>query len=114
VSNSETRQAIADAVSTIVGLKGYARRPNAPKPGDAWPLWRGGERADGHVMLNTWAVVLLLPGDEERADSWVDQHGDDLFDALETHAMSVDRIVPATTPLAGTDAFALMITGRSE
>ncbi len=114
MSNRDTRDAVAAAVSSIAGLKGYARRPNAPKPGDAWPQWRGGERVDGWALIHTWHVLLLLPGNEHDADAWVDEHGDALFVALEQHAFSVTTFTPATVPVNGNDALALLITGRSE
>lgn len=110
---SGTRDAIASAVSTVEGLTGYRRRPKAPKVGDAWPLWRGSERSDGWAFVQTWMVVVVLPGDEATADEWADQYGAPLFEALEP-VMFVDKIEPAAIAASSTDMYALQITGRTE
>lgn len=116
MSNADVRQAIADAVSTVSGLTGYAQRPPSAREGDAWPQWRGGERAAGREFLQTWAVMLLLPQSQEvLADEWADRYGPDLVDALQgADALFVTRIDPATVRLETGDAYALMITGVRE
>lgn len=114
MSNADVRQEIADAVSTISGLTGYARRPAAAREGDAWPQWRGAERADGQAVLQTWVVLILLPqSNESLADEWADRYGPELMDALR-EALFVTRLDPATVRLENNDAYALMITGVRE
>lgn len=113
MSNADTRAALAAALSTVDGVTGYARRPNVTKPGDAWPMWRGSERADGWGYLETWAVVIVLPGAEDTADAFADEHQAALDAALRP-VLHVDSFAPATLPSSAGDLFALMITGRSE
>ena len=113
MSQATTRAALAAALSTVDGVTGYVKRPTTPKPGDGWPLWRGSERGAGWAFTAGWAVLIVLPGDEAAADAWIDAREAALFEALEP-VMFVDRLDPAAVPVAGTDAFALMITGRSE
>ena len=114
MSNADTRAEIAAAVSTVTGLNGFVQRPVSPNAGDAWPLWRGGERSDGSVFVNTWAVLLVLPSSETTADEWADLYGVQLADALES-VMFVDAIAPATISAGSAgELLALMITGRSE
>jgi hypothetical protein len=113
VSNADTRLAIAAAVSTVTNHTGYARRPTVPKPGDAWPQWRGNERADGFAFVESWAVLIMLPSEEVSADEWADTYGEQLLAALEP-VMFVDQLQPAVFKLSNNDAYALMITGRTE
>lgn len=117
MSTAETRVAIAEALSTVDGITGYAQKAlaKAPKPGDGWVVRRGGQRADGWAFMQTWAVVIVLQdGDEIQADRWIDAHIDALVDALEP-VMFVESWAPAVTPMTGNpQALALLITGRSE
>jgi hypothetical protein len=115
MSLSDDRQAIADAIASITGLTGYTRPPKSVKAGDGWPRWRGSDRADGFAFVNTWAVIIALPGEEERADEWADRIGLPLAEALQDRdVLFVTDIDPAEVPVNGTPTFALMITGRSE
>lgn len=113
MSNATTRAAIAAAVSTIDGLKGYAKRPDSIASGDAWPRWRGAQRGEQRLFVNTWSVVVALPADEDIADDWADQYGEQLVDAL-SPVLYVTDIDPAVLPMGGTDTLALQITGIAE
>jgi hypothetical protein len=113
MSNADTRQALADALSTVGGINGYPARPSALNEGDAWPQWRGGV-PHAYAVENTWAVLIVLPtADDVTADSYADAHLDALLDALRP-VMSVDSVAPAEIPSGGGTLYALMITGRSE
>lgn len=114
MSNADTRDAIAAALSTVTGVIGYARRPAVMKPGDGWPQWGGNEHAGGAAFIESWAVLIVLPAaDEVSADEFADSHGTALLEALQP-VMFVDGMKPATIPASGNDLYALMITGRSE
>lgn len=114
MSHADTRAALAAAINTIDGLKGYAHRPTVFKAGDAWPQWRGGERADvGFVFSNTWVVIVVVPTDERTADEWSDVYGDDVCGALEP-VMYVESQMPIEVPAEGGAMLALAFTGRSE
>ncbi len=113
MSNAETRGDIAAAVSTVDGLKGYVKRPNVLNTGDAWPQWRGGEVAEGGQVMNTWAVLVVLPSDETTADEWADLYGQQLADAL-VEVIYIESIAPAAVSTSSGDMYALMLTGRSE
>ena len=113
MSNADTRQAIADALSDVAGVKGYPRRPRSPKAGDGWPLWRGSERADGAAFMETFAVIIALPADEQNADTFADAHAEALEEALRP-VLWVESLAPAVTATDSGDMNALMITGRTE
>lgn len=113
MSNADTRQAIADALSTVTGVTGYPANPGTPTVGDGWPQWRGGVPHAG-ALENTWNVLIVLPQDDETsADSFADSHGEALLEALRPH-LFVDSIAPAEIPSGGGNLYALLITGRSE
>lgn len=115
MSNAQTRQDIADALSTVAGIHGYAARPSTLSEGDGWPQWRGGVPRRGAVE-NTWAVLIVVPqADDVTADAFADSHGAALIEALETRdVLAVDSIAPAEIATEGGPIYALMISGRSE
>lgn len=113
MSNADTRQAIADALSTVSDINGYPARPNALNEGDGWPQWRGGVPRAGAVE-NTWAVLVVLPSaDDVTADSFADSHGEALLEALRP-VLYVDSIAPAEITSEAGPILALLLTGRSE
>lgn len=113
MTRDQDRVALAAALSTVDGVTGYERRPASPKPGDGWVLWRGAVRDGGYAFQETWVCVIQLPGDEVKADQWIEAHEAALFEALQP-LLFVESFTPAALPVTGGEAFALMITGRSE
>lgn len=110
------RDEIAAVLSTVDGVKGYAKRPDAPRPGDAWPQWGGSERDENTpAFMETWQVLVHLPADYARADAWVDSHRDALWDAVESVGWIL-AFEPAELGQTGGGApiNGLMITMRSE
>lgn len=112
MSNADTRQAIADALSTVSGVTGYPARPDALNEGDGWPQWRGAT-PQAYAFENTWAVLVILPAGEVSADAFADSHGEALVEALRP-VMFVDQIAPATLDTEAGQMYALMLSGRSE
>lgn len=113
MSNAQTRQAIADALSTVDGIKGYPAKPSALNEGDAWPQWRGGVPHAGAVE-NTWAVLVVLPqADDITADTYADAKGEALLEALRP-VLFIDSLAPASLGPDTSPIYALLITGRSE
>lgn len=80
---AEQRAAIASALSPVPGVTGHVRRPATPNVGDAWPVLRGGTRAQGTAFIITWGVRVFTPQEEEAASEWWDAHWEHLFFALE-------------------------------
>jgi hypothetical protein len=113
MNNAQNRADLAAALTGVEGVTGYPRRPTAVKAGDAWPLWRGAERSDGFTFVQTFAVIVALPGEEAQADVNADAYGPLLADALEG-LMFVESIAPATVDTSAGDMNALLITGRME
>jgi hypothetical protein len=112
MSRADVRVVLAEAVSVVTGVTGHPRRPAAPAVGDAWPLWRGLDRGQG-FFVDTWAVMVALPGDEANADQWVDAHDAELEAALAPH-MYVTGIAPVAMASEAGESFGLMITGSRE
>jgi hypothetical protein len=114
MTTDEFRTAVATALSTVDGVKGYAKRPGAINVGDGWPRWGGGHRDVGAIAFEeTWHVIVAAPGDEDTATEWCDAHRDALFAAL-SPLLYITALEPALLPMAGTDTYALQITGTAE
>lgn len=107
------RQAIATALSTVEGVKGYPKRPKTTKVGDGWPLLGALERGPGMSFAATWRVLVQLPSDELAASDWIDTRHEDLADALEPVGY-VDRIEPVAIATEAGDKLGVQITIRSE
>lgn len=108
------RQALADALSTVDGVKGSKYRPTVVMPGAAWPLLDGLEAANGVPGFDaTWRAVVVLPADEQRASEWFDEHHEDVADALADFGY-VERIEPGLVRTEAGDAEAMIITVRKE
>jgi hypothetical protein len=78
-----TRDAIADALSTVDGVRGYAKKPTVPVRGNAWPVLGPLERGPGDAWSATWQVLVVLDQDEARAVDEIDALLPDLVDALD-------------------------------
>ena len=117
MSNAATRTAIAAAINTVVGspLHAFEHKPNAPRAGDCWPQWSGGQRDEQSVgLFETWRVVIVAgQASAADADDFVDLWGQQLLAALAT-VLFVDSITPVKLDSEAGDWYALMITGRSE
>lgn len=113
MSNADTRQEFATALSTVAGIHGHASKPSTLNEGDAWPQWRGSTPHAG-AAENRWAVLIVLPqSDDINADAFIDSHGQALMDALRP-VMFIDSIDPATIGPDNSPMYALLITGRCE
>jgi hypothetical protein len=109
------RTAIAAALSTVAGVKGYEYRPTTPRVGDAWPLLSGLDRDAGRAFIRTWRVLVFLPQEERAASDWIDAHHESLVGAMEEQDVGfVDRLEPVALAATGSDQYALQITMRSE
>jgi hypothetical protein len=113
MSRAQMRVDIAAALSEVAGITGHARRPGTIRAGDAWPLWRGAERGAGSTYVDTFAVFIALPGNEDSADEFVDDKGGLVEDALRRW-LFVDSMAPAILGSDAGDSYGLMIMGRTE
>ncbi|GIG64260.1 hypothetical protein [Phytomonospora endophytica] len=107
----QTRQAIANALSSVDGITGYGHMPDTPAPFDGWPEWvqtvpRGG-CADGAAI--TWHALVVLPAaDSTTAIDAADPLVASLLDAL-TEVGTVELIDPVQ--IAGTDTAGNLVPG---
>lgn len=114
MSNAQTRQDIADALSEVAGISGHTSKPSTLSEGDAWPQWRGSVKAGGRSFTTTWAVLVVLPqSDDITADGFADSHGDALVEALRP-VIYIDSLDPAVIPSEAGEMYALLLTGRSQ
>jgi len=96
-----TRQAIADALDTVLGVSGHLAQPPAPTAGQGWPLWVRTRYTNvpdcGPVPDGTdWEVVVILPALDPL-------HSDALRDMVATalgSVASVEAAEPDTLDLA--------------
>lgn len=107
------RAAIAAALSTVTGVKGYAFRPKVQKPGDAWPTLPTLDRQADIIWRPTWRILVFLPQDEEESSNWLDQHFDAIVAALQAGPIYPETAEPKLMPTGAGDMTVLEITGRS-
>lgn len=107
------RAEIVTALNTVSGVKGYANRPTALKPGDAWPLLPSLDLQDGLVWRPTWTVLVVLPQAEKAAAEWLDSHFMAIVSALRVPGFA-ESAEPINYETSGGDLLVLAITLRSE
>jgi hypothetical protein len=108
-----TRQTIADALSTVSGVHGYAKRPKAVKAGDAWPLVDQLTRGPGQAFETTWRIAVLIGPDEVTAIDQFDTLIPAIADAL-VHVAYVDLARPISIQTEAGDLFGCEVQARSE
>ncbi len=118
MSIAETKAALASAIGTVSGLKGYASKPRTLKQGDAFVRWRGWARGDGPAgssFFSVFSVIVVLPqSGEEAADDFAYDKAD-LIEAALMPVMFIDTIEPTNLPADdGGDMYTLTVTGRAE
>lgn len=95
------------ALNPVAGVTCYVYAPNVWKPGDCWPQWSGaGQPESGpyaQSFTHAYRLIVVLPADRDAADTWVDEHLDDLVAAL-ADVISVTEIAPAKLPAEGSQA----------
>lgn len=105
------RQAIADALNTVDGVKAERWRPNVLSPGAGWPLLESLER--DRDMQVVWRAVIILPPDERKASEWFDDRHEAVDDAL-GQVGYVERIQPGLVATDAGDLQAMIATLRKE
>ncbi len=70
---SDSRQLIADALTTVTDVTGSTRRSRTMNTGDAWPLIDFMERGPGLDFNTSWKIVVVLPKDEHSAMDWFER-----------------------------------------
>lgn len=113
MSVTDARAALAAALSTVTGVKGYEFRPGSVKAGAAWPLLDNLERGPGDSFSGQWRVVLTLGGDEKTAQDKLDTLLPLVTAALDPTAY-VESARPIVFQTGAGDMFAAEIRVRSE
>lgn len=108
-----TRQSIADALSTVAGVTGYAKRPKTTKAGDAWPLVDQLTRGPGLAFQTTWRIAVALASDVGTATDQFDTIVPAVTQAL-TQVAYVDLARPLSIPTEAGDLYGVEIIARSE
>ena len=95
--SAAVRTALADAANAVLGERRctpYYRQ--STRTGDAWVSLARHDRDDtGFGYMAAWEVRVVLHQDLAQAEKWVDEHVDDLVDALEQYLV-VTAVVMVT------------------
>lgn len=106
------RTAIAEAANVVLGPRrcsAYFR--TSTRPGDAWVSFARRDRDDtGFGYMAAWEVRVALSQDLAAAERWVDDHSDDLADAIAEHLV-VTGVVMVTLVLDSGNTPGLIIEG---
>ena len=101
-----TRQAIADALSSIDGVNGVPAPPDVLAPGSAWPTWISAGLGTGCALTDTWHVFIVLPNPSmiatvEAGDALVQQAWAALMDLGEVSVVDAATLTQADPAGAG-------------
>lgn len=108
------RDDLAEAASTVAGIKGHNKRPSALRAGDAWPMLRQLPRdEESGQFFALWRLVVYVPQDEAAALEFTDQHVEPLIDALTPYAY-VESAGPAILQTGPSQVMVLEILLRGE
>lgn len=94
MNTAADRQAIADAASTVAGVKVSPRYKQLTKNGDGSVRLANLVRSsDGFGFIATYQVMVKVDQDVAAAETWIDGKADALVDALASQLV-VTRIEP--------------------
>lgn len=108
-----TRAELATALDSVAGIAGYERRPDALRPGDAWPILSQVTRGPGYAWQATWRVLVVLGPAETDAVDQLDQLLPELLAGLQV-AAHVDSAQPVALTTDAGPMMALELTARTE
>lgn len=108
-----TRESIADALSTLEGVTGYAKKPDTVTVGDAWPLVDALERGPAKAFQTSWRIVMVLGNDPATATDQLDELVPAVCDALAAEVY-VDSARPRSIPVEAGSLYGCEILARSE
>lgn len=116
--SATTRESLAAAVSTVgsiegLKVKGHKKRPTSPGPGDSWAIVGGYIPGRGRTVAVQWRLIVLLGGDEDRAEKVFAELFWPVADALRPLAV-VDSAAAFMYPTEGGESFAAEFILRSE
>lgn len=118
MSITTQRAVITDTLNGISGVKGYAKKPVAPKAGDAWIQLVTIDRETG-IAETTWRVYIYLPQSEDKAIDWFESNAESLIMGLQypepplESAGYVDAINSVNLGTSDSPVYGLEITLRS-
>lgn len=82
-TETEIREAIAAAASSVDGVKCSPWFRQTTKPGSAHVTYgRSFRDESGFGFMNVWQVLVVLPQDIAAAEKWIAAKGDALLEAL--------------------------------
>lgn len=111
---AQARGEFAGALNSVDGVKYFETRPQAPRSGDTWLRWRAERDDNGAGGFDvTWSVAIITPPGESAADTWIDEHIDDLLSAIRPVAY-VTGYVPANFGTDSSPILGLLITTNRE
>ena len=113
-TGAETRTEFAAAVTGVAGISCTPNYRQSLKPGDAF-VRLGVRRRDGSGLAyaDTWQVWLALPQDVATAEKWLDEHIDEISEALRP-LLNLNTITPAELALGGNTVPGVIFEGIRE
>ena len=93
-TETEIREAIAAAASSVDGVKCSPWFRQTTKPGSAHVTYgRSFRDESGFGFMNVWQVLVVLPQDIAAAEKWIAAKGDALLEALGEPLVVTGRLV---------------------
>lgn len=110
MSLATARQAFADALSTVDGIRGYTSPPPTMHPGAAWArLSNMDSQGAPGLFTVTWDVLVISGGVPGQVEPFLDEHLAGITDALAPIAF-VTAVNPTAITTPSGDLFGVMLT----
>ena len=114
MSPDEIRTELAQAVNGTAGIKCSTHYRQSLKAGDAFVRFASRGR-DGSTLgyADTWQVWVALSQDVTTAERWLDEHLDEVCEAL-TPVLNLNTTTPAELALGGNTVSGVIFEGIRE
>lgn len=110
----DVRQELADAMSSIDGIDCSPFWRTVNKTGSACVKFGRADASDnGFGMVTTWDVWVVLPNDMTQAEQWIDDHQDQIVNALKrVYNGGVQSLTPVASAAGNSTINVLVVSGR--
>lgn len=111
----QVREALAEALTALDGLTISAGYRQITNQGEGFVRFAGRVRdGSGYGYINTWEIWIALSQDVPTGETWLDDHVNEITDALSPHLMVLTGVTPAQLALGANPINGVIFAGVRE